>query len=314
MNNRAATASVLSLGMLTLGLASIAVHNATAQPDVRNDVPRDRSFDTMFVINSPSARSRGADSILTFDFRGRSTVLFGPEQEIVGLRSVACDPYTPQHILVAHNTFSPAVAGLFIFDAAGRHDNVPSGTPGENVSLAFDRFGNFYVTAGTEGTIFKNDRVLATLPYAGIGQLAVDTAGTLFLTDPSISPRIFRITPTGTVSVFADASMGLDRPYGLAVDSQDNIYVANNPGGNAAYILKFDPFGRATPFATNISLQPGIRSMAFDNEDNLYATLETDNIILTFDKHGNSRVFADASDGLNYPTAIAFGNCPIRIK
>jgi hypothetical protein len=57
----------------------------------------------------------------------------------------------------------------------------------------------------------------------------------------------------------------------------------------------------ATSFATGISFQPIIQSMTFDNHDNLYATLEADNTILIFDKQGNSGVFANASDGLNFP-------------
>jgi hypothetical protein len=54
------------------------------------------------------------------------------------------------------------------------------------------------------------------------------------------------------VTVFADAAQGLDTPYGLAIDSMDNIFVANNPPSQPAFILKFDPSGTATLFATDI--------------------------------------------------------------
>jgi hypothetical protein len=46
----------------------------------------------------------------------------------------------------------------------------------------------------------------------------------------------------------------------------------------------------------------------------LNATLEADNTILKFDQHGNASVFADVSDGLNFPVAIMVGTCPVKIE
>jgi hypothetical protein len=313
MSNRSTEPSAFSLTLLVWGLIFVPMYSAIAESSAGREplFGEDRSESTFFVINSPSAASQGTDSILTFDARGNGTIFFSAKHHLTGLVDVACDPKKPQHIFVTHNSF-PASAGFLIFDASGHRDTIPSGTGAGIESLAFDRAGNLY-SAGV-GTIYKNDAVLATLPLTGIGQIAVDKEGNVYLTDPFVSPRIFHIDQTGNVTVFADASKGLINPYGLAIDSGNNLFVANNPGSSPAFILKFDPSGTAASFATNISSQPIIRSMTFDDRDNLYATLEADNTILKFDRRGHSSVFATASDGLNNPFAITVGTCPIDEK
>jgi sugar lactone lactonase YvrE len=201
-----------------------------------------------------------------------------------------------------------------IFDASGRIiHTLPFGTPGGgDIALAFDHAGNLYVAENA--TIFKNDVSFANLPFTGIGRLAVDSQGNLYLTDPFVSPRVFRIDPTGNVIVFADATQGLSSPYGLAIDSRDNIFVANLAQSGSVSILKFDPSGTVTSFAPDIARFTAVRGMTFDHNDNLYVALDQLNTILKFDKTGNSSVFADASDGLNFPAAITVGTCPVKKK
>lgn len=311
MSNQLAKVSLVAL--FGFCLSSLPMHIGFAQTGARGEhgFAEDRSPGTFFVINSPSAASQGTDSILVFDPQGNSKVFFSARHNITGLRDIVCDPKTPHHVFVTHGVFAQQVSGFLIFNAFGQMDVVPSGTPGDR-SLAFDRAGNLY--SADSSAIFRNDRLFASLPFTGIGQLAVDGTGNLYLTDPPIASRLFRIDQWGHVTVFADASSGLNHPYGVAVDSRNNIYVANNPGSMPASILKFDPSGTATSFATNISLQPGIRSMTFDHHDNLYATLQNDNTIVKFDRHGHSAVFATANDGLNFPAAITVGNCPVELN
>jgi hypothetical protein len=303
--------STVSPALSVLGLIFVPMYAASAQNGTRESVSENHRSDiTLFVVNSPSAVSQGTDSILTFDLRGYGRVFFGANHNLVGLGGIACDPRNPQHLFVTHNNF-PATAGFLIFDASGKRETVPSEING-NTSLAFDRAGNLY-TAG-DSTIFKNDTILARLPLTGIGQLAMDAKENVYLTDPFVSARILRIDQAGNVSVFADASKGLIGPYGMAIDSRNNLFVANNPPGGAAFILKFDPSGTVAPFAANISFQPIIESMTFDEHDNLYATLRADNTILKFDSRGHSNVFAAASEGVNNPIAIALGTCPVDEK
>jgi hypothetical protein len=248
---------------------------------------------------------------MTFDLRGSGRIFFSAKHNLVGLRDIACDPRKPQHIFVTQSDF-PAIAGFLIFDASGKRETIPSGMPGSALSVAFDRVGNLYTASDV--TIFKNATVHATLPFTGIGQLAVDTKGNVYLTDPFIAPRIFRIDQAGNVTVFADASKGLSGPYGLAVDSRNNLFVANNPPSGPAFILKFDPAGTVASFASNISFQPEIESMTFDDRDNLYAALQADNTVLKFDSLGHFTVFATANDGLNFPSAVTAGSCRVDEK
>jgi sugar lactone lactonase YvrE len=201
---------------------------------------------------------------------------------------------------------------MLVFERSGHEDTIP--TLGSPISVAFDQAGNLYtamVRPDFSSVVFKNDIVFANLPSTGIGQIAIDSSGNVYLADPAISSRIYRIDQAGNVTVHADASKGLINPYGLAIDGRNNLFVANNPGSSPAFILKIDPLGTVTSFAANISFQPEITSMTFDDDDNLYAALRADSTILKFDRRGNTSVFASASDGLVHPGAITAGACPI---
>ena len=96
--------------------------------------------------------------------------------------------------------------------------------------VAFDADGNLYV-GDRSGTIFKLDTqgnvfVFATLePSISAYHLAFLGNGTLLVTGPTTSSNeaIHAISPEGEVSVYY---RGLGRPQGMAVDTEDNVYVA----------------------------------------------------------------------------------------
>ncbi|MDP9160125.1 MAG: gluconolaconase [Acidobacteriota bacterium] len=120
---------------------------------------------------------------------------------------------------------------------------------GVATGIAFDRADNLYV-GDRSGTIFKiaRDRqifVFATLePSVSAYHITVGSKGDLFVTGPTTSSfdSMYKIDPHGTVSTFY---RGLGRPQGLAVDADDNIYVAASLSGKRG-IVKITPQGSAS--------------------------------------------------------------------
>jgi hypothetical protein len=268
----------------------------------------------IFVLNAPSSRSAGSDSILTFDALGKGGILFGTQNRVEGSRDLVCSPIKPEPILLSVSDFALRKNELLAIGAAGDVVNVipGPGLPGDQFQLTFDRQESLYFATG--GKLFKNGALFATLPGIVVeGDLAADHSGNLYVTN-TFASQLFRIDTTGAVTLFADTSDGLNIPIGLAVDSANNLFVANNTPSAAGSILKFHPSGTSTIFASNISFQPGIRSMimSVDGADNLYVPLENDNKILKFDAAGNSSLFADESMGLNAPFGIVIGSCPVK--
>jgi DNA-binding beta-propeller fold protein YncE len=144
---------------------------------------------------------------------------------------------------------------------------------GVATGAAFDRDGNLYV-GDRSGTIFKINPerkifVHATLePSVSAYHMAVNAAGTLFVTGPTLSSNdaIWAIEPNGDTRAWY---RGLGRPQGLAIARDGSIYVAAclegrrgivrvTAGGNASLVLSgtnlvglaFSPLGTAV-LATN---------------------------------------------------------------
>ncbi len=106
--------------------------------------------------------------------------------------------------------------------------------------LAFDRDGNLFVGDRT-GTIFKIAQdgeifVFATLePSVAAYHLAFKSDGTLLVAAPTTSSYevIHAIDPKGDTSVYY---RGLGRPQGIAVDGDDNVYVAASLTGRRGIV------------------------------------------------------------------------------
>lgn len=101
---------------------------------------------------------------------------------------------------------------------------------GVATGIVFDPDGNLYV-GDRSGTIFKinSERqifVHATLePSVAAYHLAINAAGTLFVTGPTLSSNdaIWAIEPNGDTRAWY---RGLGRPQGLAISSEGDIYLA----------------------------------------------------------------------------------------
>ena len=266
---------------------------------------QDHPANGLLVIDAPSTVSAGTDSTVRYGALGSSDIFFGPHQYLLGLTDIACSPQKPSRIVISDNDYEGNISELLELNPSGQIiRRTPFGTPGGQLAVAFDRAGNLY--AGEDASIFKNGVLFATLPAGStMEKMAVDSRGNLYITSLFPVDYLYRVDPKGNVTVFADSSKGLSTPLGLAIDSMDNIFVANNPPSAPAFILRFDPSGNASPFGSGIAFQPVIRGMTFDPEDNLYAVLESPYEVLKFDAAGNSSVFADASMRVDLPVAIA---------
>jgi sugar lactone lactonase YvrE len=107
--------------------------------------------------------------------------------------------------------------------------------------------------------------------------IVVDSKGNAFVTGGN--HRIIKITPEGKAELFAGEA-GFSNTSGIAIDSSDNLYVADN-----TRIRKISPDGTVTTFAGNDkSLQKDgtgtaasfrePQNIAIDNSQNLYVTDE----------------------------------------
>ena len=120
---------------------------------------------------------------------------------------------------------------------------------GVATGIAFDREGNLYV-GDRSGTVFKIGRdrqifVFAMLePSVAAYHLAFGNTGNLYVTGPTTSSfdAVHQIDPHGEVSVFY---RGLGRPQGMAVDVDDNLYVAASLNGRRG-IVKITPDRKAS--------------------------------------------------------------------
>jgi DNA-binding beta-propeller fold protein YncE len=160
-------------------------------------------------------------------------------------------------------------------DAAGEFTVYIEGM-GVATGAAFDTDGNLFV-GDRSGTIFKINSqrqifVHATLePSVSAYHLAVNAAGTLFVTAPALSSNeaIWAIEPNGDTRAWY---RGLGRPQGLAISREGDVYLAAclhgrhglvrvTPNGEASLVLAgdnlvgiaFSPLGTAI-LATNDSV------------------------------------------------------------
>lgn len=121
-----------------------------------------------------------------------------------------------------------------------------------------------FVGDGTVGNI----NATGTMAKLGwINDVVFDSNKNLFLADGT-NNSIRKVTPAGVVSTFS-SDPDLNGVYGLSIDSQNNLYVSVDAGGNGSdKLLKFSPVGIKTvikaDFDTAIKVEYDI------NTDNIY--------------------------------------------
>jgi sugar lactone lactonase YvrE len=217
--------------------------------------------------------------------------------------------------------------------------------------LASDAQGNIYVADASNNLIrvisIKGGKLVSTLAGTGAAGfvdgpaisaqfndpsgVAIDSQGNVFVTD-TYNYSVRKITPTGVVSTFAGngrsgagdgsgANAQFQSPTGIAIDTQDNIYVADFDR-----IRKIAPSGAVSTFAqTRTPVQNGTvipsataLGIAVGSGGNIYVTDFADSKILKISSVGIVSTLAGSGtagymDGVGqaaqfyYPTAIVVG-------
>jgi sugar lactone lactonase YvrE len=143
---------------------------------------------------------------------------------------------------------SRAEGNVYRIDDGGEPSIYAEGM-GVATGAAFDAEGNLFV-GDRSGTIFKIDPerqifVHATLePSPAAYHMAVNAAGTLFVTGPTLSSNdtIWAIEPNGETRPWY---RGLGRPQGLALSKEGEVYLAACLHGHRG-LVRVTPKGEAT--------------------------------------------------------------------
>ena len=151
---------------------------------------------------------------------------------------------------------SRAEGNVYRVDAAGEFAVYAEGM-GVATGAAFDGEGNLFV-GDRSGTIFKINPqrqifVHATLePSPAAYHLAVDAAGTLYVTGPTLSSHdtIWAINSLGETRAWY---RGLGRPQGLALSKDGDVYVAACLHGRRG-VVRVTPQGEATLVLAGVNI------------------------------------------------------------
>lgn len=107
--------------------------------------------------------------------------------------------------------------------------------------------------------------------FSSATSVATDALGNLYVSEPTQN-RVWKVTPAGTVTNLTGTfSTALNAPRGLAVDSSNNLWVANNGGST---IIRH-PLGGGGD--TTVGGIHGPINIAVDAANNLYVSSSVDN-------------------------------------
>ncbi len=160
------------------------------------------------------------------------------------------------------------------------------------IDVAYDASGNLFVASYWPwGFVSRyTPGKIRSVFAAGFGHLvgmAFDGEGNLYVSDAN-DFSIRKITPTGTVSLFA-ADPLLNSPTSLAFDVGGNLVVSNQPIGT---VVKISPNGTVEPFASGLASPWG---EVFDKAGTLYVA-----------GTGNGILYKISPSGIVHPFASEF--------
>jgi len=135
-------------------------------------------------------------------------------------------------------------------------------------SIAFDKFGQMYVSSRYDGTVYRvaaNGTMSAYAESMGVATgIAFDRIGNLYVGDRS--GTIFKIAPDRQIFVFATLEPSVSA-YHLAFSPKGDLFVTGPTTSSFDSVYKIDAHGTVTNFYRGLGRPQGL---AFDVEGNLY--------------------------------------------
>jgi len=178
------------------------------------------------------------------------------------------------------------------------------------VALTEGGLGSVDSVAGGSSAIFVDHHEGSKARFSSPSGIAIDARGTLYVADVN-NHRIRQVVPTGETSTLAGsgaatwgdgtgAAASFNAPYGIAVDAEDNLYIADTSNHR---IRKVDKEGEVTTFAGSgvagwqdgkreTALFYAPRGIALDGEGNLYVADTFNHRIRKVDKEGEVTTLA----------------------
>ncbi len=147
-----------------------------------------------------------------------------------------------------------------------------------------------------------------------------DSSGRIVVSDPT-ARVVHVLAGTGSFRIVGGTNRRVQVPGGIAVDGEDNIYIADSEHG---VVVVYDPNGRFLRYIgqldENESLFHHPTGIAIDKKNRHLLVLDTPrNLLFVLDLNGNvlHRIGKNKSEGnsleLNIPTEITIGNDSIAI-
>jgi sugar lactone lactonase YvrE len=151
--------------------------------------------------------------------------------------------------------------------------------------LAVDTSGNVYVSSWLDGAVYKYSPrgSLLSVPLSGLGAdslpygLAIDRAGNLYVaafgSPYNHSGRVYKVKPSGAVSVYVDASQlspPLMSPSSLVFDAVGNLYVSYY---DSLKILRVAPDGSSVVFPGGGIGDDAPNGLATDRHGDLFVSV-----------------------------------------
>ncbi len=174
---------------------------------------------------------------------------------------------------------------VFKLTLAGTFSNITGSSSSDPIGVALDRKGVIYIAdadgnatykvTGSTVAPFTKPAVPGKVSLATPTSIVVDSAGNAFVTNNGDN-TIVKIAPDGAVSTFAGKigtpgntdgtgeTARFSTPRGIAIDGDDNLYVADEGAGN---VRKLTPKGVVTTLASGFNAP---RALAADAKGTVY--------------------------------------------